>query len=561
MKELRSYPLPLGVSEKNDCMNFSIAVESGKECALLLFKKGAKEPEIRVELLEEQAIGEVRFTAFPTAKVKGREYCYEIDGERILDPYAKVVVQKEGCEKRGCVVLEDYDWEGDLPLRIPQHEVVAYSLHVRGFTKHSSSKVKKRGTFLGLMEKIPYLKELGINQIQCMPVYEFLEQEAYTNYWGYGDAYCFAPKNRYAAGNDPARELRDMVKAFHKNGIEVVLNLPFSEKTSPQMMEACLQYYVMQYHVDGFILNPVLVPVQAIQSDPILKKTKIYYMKDDFMVIMRRFLKGDEGMVDGVMWWLRRLATQEGSCNYITQHTGFTMADLVSYDRKHNEANGEDNQDGPDANYSWNCGVEGATRKKSILALRRQQMRNAFFLLLMAQGTPCLLAGDEFGNTQMGNNNVYCQDNEIAWLNWNKLAKEKNLWKYVKGLISLRKKYGILHPEKPLIGRDETSCGIPDISYHGESAWEIPNYHASRHLGVYYHGEQDCFMAYNMSWEARTLALPALPKGKKWYRILSTAQEELQEKPVVEANQKEVSVEGRTILMFVGEEEDETGKK
>lgn len=561
MKEMRGYPLPLGVTEKNDCMNFSIAVESGKTCALLLYKKGAAEPELRAELPESEAIGEVRFTALPKSKVKGREYCYEIDGEKVVDPYVRVLNNKSGSEPRGYIVFDDYDWEGDLPLRIPYHEVVAYSLHVRGFTRHSSSKVKKKGTFLGIIEKIPYLKELGINQIQCMPIYEFKENKKYANYWGYGDAFCFAPKNSYAGGNDSARELKDMVKACHKNGIEVVLNLPFSEKITPQMIETCLQYYVMQYHIDGFILNPVLAPMQGICADPLLKKTKILYLKDDFQNVMRRFLKGDEGMVEGVIWWLRKLTREVGSCNYITQHTGFTMADLVSYDVKHNEANGEDNQDGPDRNFSWNCGVEGSTRKKSILALRKKQMRNAFFLLLMAQGTPCILAGDEFANTQGGNNNVYCQDNETSWLNWNKLDKEKDLMAFVKRLIALRKEHAIVHPEKPLLGRDETSCGVPDVSYHGESAWEVPDYMASRQLGVYYHGDTDCFMAYNMHWVGHKFALPALPKGKIWYRVLSTGDETVMQEAVIEENQKETIVEGRTIVMFVGKENGKSKKQ
>mgnify|MGYP000550274311 CR=1 FL=1 len=172
----------------------------------------------------------------------------------------------------------------------------------------------------------------------------------------------------------------------------------------------CLRYYVLEYHIDGFILNPVLAPMEAILADPLLKRTKILQNKEDFQITMRRFLKGDEGMVPGVMWWLKQQSKEQRSCNYITSHNGFTLADLVSYDGKHNEANGENNQDGPDYNYSWNCGAEGATRRKAVLELRKKQMRNAFFLLLMAQGTPCLLAGDEFANSQKGNNNVYCQD-------------------------------------------------------------------------------------------------------------------------------------------------------
>lgn len=554
MREKKGYPLPLGVTENNGYVNFSVAVKQGKHCFLLIYEKGADIPCQKLELLEEDAAGEIRFIALPKAVIEHCEYNYEIEGEIMIDPYVKELVVQKGGNERGRILINAYDWEGDAPLEIPYHEVIAYSLHVRGFTKHSSSKVKNRGMFAGVAEKIPYLQELGVNQIQCMPVYAFLENKKYTNYWGYGDAYCFSPKRTYASQENAGKELKDMVKACHRAGIEVVLNLPFSEHISPLIMLECLRYYVLEYHIDGFILNPVLAPMEVILADPLLKRTKIFQNKEDFQITMRRFLKGDEGMVPGVMWWLKQQSKEHGSCNYITSHNGFTMADLVSYDGKHNEANGEQNQDGPNYNYSWNCGVEGITRRKTVLELRKKQMKNAFFLLLMAQGTPCLLAGDEFANSQKGNNNVYCQDNETAWLNWRQLEKEKELFEYVKHLIALRKRLTILHAEKPLLGRDERSCGVPDVSYHGESAWQIPQNVSSRQLGVYYHGEgereSDCFIAYNMHWMEHKFALPALPKRKKWYRVFST--EEVLEEEVLVENQKETVVNARTITMFLG---------
>lgn len=554
MRKEKGHPLPLGVTENDGYVNFSVAVKQGKDCFLVIYEKGAEKPKEKIELSEEYAVGEVRFIALPSQNLYDCEYNYEIEENIVTDPYVRELVVNENGEKRGKICQEKYDWEGDVPLEIPYHEVIAYSLHVRGFTKHSSSKVKKKGTFAGVIEKIPYLKELGINQIQCMPVYAFRENKQYKNYWGYGDAYCFAPKERYAATAHAVREMKDMVKACHRAGIEVVLNLPFSETITPQMMEECLRYYVLEYHIDGFILNPVLAPMEAILADPILKRTKILVNKEDFQITMRRFLKGDEGMISSVMWWLKQQTKEWGSCNYITSHNGFTMADLVSYDGKHNEANGENNQDGPDYNYSWNCGAEGVTRRKSVLELRKKQMRNAFFLLLMAQGTPCILAGDEFANSQKGNNNVYCQDNETAWLNWKQLEKEAELFQYVKDLIALRKRVTILHSEKPLLGRDEMSCGVPDVSYHGENAWQIPQNVASRQLGVYYHKEgepeSDCFIAYNMHWNEHKFALPALPKGKKWYRVFSTENGLTEELP--ESNQKETIVQDRTIVMFLG---------
>ena len=553
MKKMTGSPLPLGVSEKDGMVNFSVAVESGKTCKLCIYQKSVEEPEFVVELSEAESVGAVRFIALPKSKVKGKEYRYEIDGKCVVDPYVKSI-SESGDGIRGKILCEEYDWEGDEPLQLPYHEVIAYNLHVRGFTKHASSKVKNKGTFRGVIEKIPYFLELGINQIQCMPVYAFEENPKYHNYWGYGPAFCFAVKEAYAAGKNAEKELKDMVKECHKNGIEVVLHLPFTKETPNQMIEECLRYYVFEYHIDGFILNSYNAPMDTILSDPILKKTKIMQNKDEFQNVMRRFLKGDVEMIPEVMEYLKRNATESGSCNYVTNHTGFTLADLVSYETKHNEMNGEKNQDGPDYNYSCNYGEEGPTRKKHILDLRKRQMRNAMCLMLLAQGTPSILSGDEFGNTQSGNNNVYCQDNEIAWIDWKKAEKEKTFFEYVKRLIALRKEYPVLHSDKQLLGVDKSSCGVPDVSYHGEEAWQIPKQPSSKQLGVYYHGEDgsDCFVAYNMHTEEKLFALPALGKKKEWYRVFSTADEQGTTEEMLEKNQKGTMVEGRTIVMFVG---------
>ena len=558
MKTMTGYPLPIGVSVKDNIVNFSVAVESGKKCILCLYKKNSNVPEFKIELTEEEAMGEVRYVAIPKADLEHMEYNYEINGEFIIDPYVKSVAEHETIT-RGKILLQEYDWEGDKPLGLDFQEIVAYNLHVRGFTMHKSSKVKNRGTFAGVIEKISYLKDLGINQIQCMPVYAFEETPHYKNYWGYGDAYCFAIKNAYAADDDAEIEFKDMVKACHKNGIEVVLYLPFTDKVSKQLIEECLRYYVMEYHIDGFVLNPYNAPMSSILSDPILKKTKILEYKDDFQNNMRSFLIGNEGTVQGVMWWVKQITKDIGGCNYITNHTGFTLSDLVSYNEKHNEANGENNFDGPGVNLSWNCGVEGPTRKKTIQELRRKQMRNAMFLLIMSQGTPCILAGDEFANTQNGNNNVYCQDNEIAWLDWKKLEKEEQFYNYVKSLIELRKKYSVIGIDKPLLGVDKTSCGVPDVSFHGENAWQIPNQMSSKHLGVYYHHADgtDCFIAYNMHEEEQTFALPSLRQGKKWCRVLSTVDSQVGAEEVMADNHREVVLSGRTIEMYIGKKAEE----
>ena len=554
---------PLGASVLENGVNFSVAVEQGKKCELLLYKAEGKSPFWNIEMKEEPNHGMLRAIQVEGLKPEEWEYNFRIDGAECLDPYVRAVSGKknwgepleEGKVPRGRIVVDDYDWEGDTPLQIPYEEVVAYSLHVRGFTKHSSSKVKNKGTFLGVVEKIPYMRHLGINQIHLMPIYEFEENGKYKNYWGYGEAYWFAPKASYAKSHDQVKELKDMVKSCHRSGIEVILNLPFTAEVSHSNIVECIHYYMLEFHVDGFIVNPCCTPFEELRKDPLLSNTKILRQKDDFQDIMRRFLKGDEGMIDGVMWWLRHTTGKDGVFNYITSHTGFTLNDLVSYDRKHNELNGEKNQDGPDYNYSWNCGAEGPSRKKAVVELRKNQIKNACMLLLFAQGMPCIHAGDEFLNSQKGNNNVYCQDNETGWLNWSKEGEEYWLFRFVRDLIAFRRKHPVLHCKEELAGIDRVASGVPDISYHGESAWQVPSEVSSRQLGIYYYGEAfedvSCFVAYNMHWLAHSFALPALTKKKKWYLAVSTQDGVLEEEILLE-NQKEVIVDERTICIFIG---------
>lgn len=571
MKVVQGAPLPLGVSRQKEALNFAVEVKEGKQCTLLLYKCGENVPMEKIPMKEEAGTGTVRCVMLSDLPAQVCEYNYEIDGKIVTDPYAKGIAGRERWNDRVDFTphqvrgklpqKEEYPWEDDCPLRIPEEDVIAYSLHVRGFTRHSSSKVKKKGTFRGVMEKLPYLKELGINQIQCMPVYEFEERGRKVNYWGYGEGFFFAPKASYAADHDAQKELKELVKTCHREGIEVVLDFPFTAQTRFQIVEDCLRYYVMEYHIDGFLLNPYQVPVEFLRRDPVLSGTKLLIKDESFQNTMRRFLKGDEGMIACVAEQFRRKTSVSGSCNYITNHTGFTLEDLVSYDAKHNEANGEQNQDGPDYNYSWNCGVEGKTRKKQIVKLRQGQKRNAMFLLMTAQGTPCLLAGDEFGNSQGGNNNVYCQDNETGWVDWSRLEREKSFFHYVKELIAFRKKHGILHQKEALTGTDRSGSGIPDISYHGEAAWQIQQEASSRQLGILYSGspkkESNCFLLYNMHWIAHSFALPALPKDQAWYQVMST-EEGFYEQPLLIEGKRSIILEGRSVAAFVAGMSQET---
>lgn len=571
MKVVQGAPLPLGVSRQKEALNFAVEVKEGKQCTLLLYKCGENVPMEKIPMKEEAGTGTVRCVMLSDLPAQVCEYNYEIDGKIVTDPYAKGIAGRERWndqvdftphQVRGKIPQkEEYPWEDDCPLRIPEEDVIAYSLHVRGFTRHSSSKVKKKGTFRGVMEKLPYLRELGINQIQCMPVYEFEERGRKVNYWGYGEGFFFAPKASYAADHDAQKELKELVKTCHREGIEVVLDFPFTAQTRFQIVEDCLRYYVMEYHIDGFLLNPYQVSVEFLRRDPVLSGTKLLIKDESFQNTMRRFLKGDEGMIASVAEQFRRKTSVSGSCNYITNHTGFTLEDLVSYDAKHNEANGEQNQDGPDYNYSWNCGVEGKTRKKQIVKLRQGQKRNAMFLLMTAQGTPCLLAGDEFGNSQGGNNNVYCQDNETGWVDWSRLEREKSFFHYVKELIAFRKKHGILHQKEALTGTDRSGSGIPDISYHGEAAWQIQQEASSRQLGILYSGspkkESNCFLVYNMHWIAHSFALPALPKDQAWYQVMST-EEGFYEQPLLIEGKRSIILEGRSVAAFVAGMSQET---
>ena len=559
MKTAVGFPFPQGCTVEGQTVNFSIAVPEGQTCELIIYKKGARASAFSQEMPYSDVAGNLHFLSVVLEQPEDYEYCYKIGGKIVPDPYGKAFSGREhwsvskGKEKRKLrtrIVTDTFDWEKSQFPHLNKEDVIAYSLHVRGFTKHSSSGVAHKGTFDGVTEKLPYLQKLGINQIHLMPVYEFDENQRHVNYWGYGKAYFFAPKASYAAG-DPVNEMKSLVRQMHLAGIEVILEMPFTEGTTFSLILDCLRYWVMQYHVDGFIVNPYICNPDELAKDPVLAKSKILKKEDGFQNVMRRFLKGDEGMIRDVICQLKNQDTQ--LYNYIASHNGFTHCDVVSYDGKHNEANGENNLDGPDYNYSWNCGAEGNSRKKAVNELRKNQIFNAFFLLLFAQGMPCILSGDEFMNTQKGNNNAYCQDNLISWLDWNQLSRQEELYTFVCRLIALRKACMKQTAKKSedTMGRS----GIPQISYHGEDAWQMPAGRASRQLGVFYHEEsteKDFYIAYNMHWLSHSFALPSLPKGMEWVCIAGTKEGVLDEKEAVPVKDKKVQLEERTIKVFVG---------
>lgn len=597
-----------GVRKLGEDVCFTVAVPDKKTCSLLLYRKGRKEPEAAISMEGSGQYGDLRSVLVKGLPADRYEYNYEIDGQVVTDPYACRIAGRESFGKpvkeeelRGRICSGVFDWEGDRPLRLPYEDIVAYAAHVRGFTKHGTSKVKAKGTFAGLKEKISYLKELGINQLELMPVYEFSElasmenpelkkyapldeSETRINYWGYSPkAYYFAPKASYAGSDNPVQELKELIRELHKNGIELILEFYFPKGTKASLILSCIRYWVVEYHIDGVHINRDNAPVEALAQDPLLSHTKIFSegfaldeiyedktvpafrnlaeYNDGFMLDARRFLKGDEGQLAAMTGRARHNPARNGVINYMANHNGFTLMDLVSYDEKHNEANGEANRDGSNINYSWNCGEEGPSRKKRLLKLRGRQLRNAFTILLLSQGTPLIYAGDERGNSQSGNNNAWCQDNELSWIPWKTGKQEMQLLEYVKGLIAFRKAHPVFHQSRELQMMDYLSCGYPDVSYHGKQAWfaDFENY--SRSVGILYAGdyvEDDFFyVAYNMHWMPHEFALPALPADRKWRVALNTGLEGMEGifpegREEILKEQRQVMVPERTILVLAG---------
>ena len=594
----------MGAVPVKDGIVFSMERKNNEEASLLLYKKGSKEVIQEIPFPATNTIGDI--VCVKAEKIASARYEYNccIDGKVTLDPYAKVLIgtgkfgeeHPEGHEVRCAMIAGNYDWEDDRKPQIAYEDAVMYSFHVRGFTKQRYSGVRHKGTFLGITEKAEYFKELGINQIKLMPAYEFTEMESVKtharyrkeeelpkrlNYWGYTKAFHFAPKRAYAATKDPVREFKDMVKTMHRLGIEVLMEFYFPEGCSPRYITECLQYWVQEYHVDGFHVRGVQGICNLMATDPLFADTKllnIYFpveeiygkknlpkkrmvaeCNDGFMIDVRRFLKGDEESLKAFAERMRRNPKGSGLINYIASHDGFTLCDLVSYEERHNEDNGEQNRDGRVQNYSWNCGEEGKSRKKKILELRNRQMKNAWCMLLLSAGTTMILAGDEFCNSQLGNNNPYCLDNEISWLDW-KGYKSGNseMFRFVKDLIAFRKKHKILHMGQELSMTDSLSCGFPGISYHSSSAWYGELDGQNRKIGVMYCGkyadeDELIYIAYNMHWMEHTFALPALPGGYRWNVALDTSEGILEEdKWRLLPDSRQVQVSSRTVIVLIG---------
>ncbi len=634
----------LGATALSNGVNFTVHSQGAESCELVLYYRGAKKPFAVLPFPENYRIGKVYSMIVFGLDIENFEYAYRLNGpydpERgllfdrtkdLLDPYARAVTGQSvwGSNPnrengyRAEVVVNDFDWGNIKHQARPMQDLVIYELHVRGFTRHDSSGVQHPGTFDGLREKIPYLKRLGINAVELMPIFEFdetvgkreVDGKVLLDYWGYNTVSFFAPNTSYTASTEYNREgieLKKLVRELKDNGIEVILDVVFNHTAEGnelgpcisfkgfdnniyymltpdgkyynfsgcgntlncnhpvvhQMILECLRYWTIEYRVDGFRFDLASILgrnedgapmhraplLKSLANDPILGDVKLIaeawdagglYQVGSFQAWnrwaewngkyrddIRSFLKGD-------YWFAPEAAKRIGgspdlytgqyrgynsSVNFITCHDGFTLNDLYSYNEKHNEANGWQNSDGAGDNRSWNCGVEGDTQDEEILRLRRRMVKNACAVLMCSRGTPMFLAGDEFGNTQFGNNNAYCQDNEISWLDWNLLEKNKELFRFFQYMIQFRM-------DHPAVRGDlmTSRLGFPYISLHREKAWDDNVTSDTRYLGVMFAGRMDnekediVYLAMNVYWESVSIELPDLPEDKYWQVCVNTA--------------------------------------
>ncbi len=684
----RGRPIPFGTTLVPNGVNFSVFSSYSTTCTLVLFEKRAPEPLVEIPFPEEFRIGNVYCMIVFDLDVENIEYGYRMDGpwdpdagyrfdetKILCDPYAKAIGGRDTWleepdwndiyQHRARLAFEDFDWEDEHPLEIPIEDLVIYEMHVRSFTRHPSSGVRHPGTFAAIREKIPYLRELGVNCIELMPVFEFDEwennrrhpetDELLVNYWGYSTLGFFAPKAGYAATGKfgmQVDELKNLVKELHGNGIEVILDVVFNHTAEGDhrghtisfrgidnktyymltpdgyyfnfsgcgntlncnhpvvrnVVLDCLRYWASEYHVDGFrfdlasilgrdprgrpLPNPPLL--ETLAHDPILARCKLIaeawdagglYQVGSFPAygrwaewngkyrdMIRKFLKGEPGQVGELSQriqgspdlYYRRGPT--ASVNFITCHDGFTLYDLFSYNDKHNEANGENNNDGANDNNSWNCGWEGETDDLEVNSLRRRQIKNALTVLLLSRGVPMILMGDEMGRTQYGNNNTYCHDSEINWLDWSLLESNADLFRYTKLLIDFRQKHPVLRGRHHFRHCDYAGSGYQDISFHGTQPWNCDWSSESSNFAFMLCGKharqgtvQDDFIyvAMNMHWDSVNFQPPPLPEGMRWHVFANTGMPspediyEVGQEPGI-GDQSNFLVGSRSVVVLVG---------
>jgi isoamylase len=623
----KGFLFPFGTFATSDGINFSVYAKEADAIRLCLFHENeTSSPFEKIELHKTGDIWHILVKELSPTIAYGYEVTKKESTQLVLDPYAKSIVSepKWQAESRkefaykplGKVVQHTFNWENDSSPNISKTDLIIYEMHVRGFTCHPSSKVQGPGTFKGIIEKIPYLLELGVNAVELMPIQEFCEEDVIQvnpesqkklhNYFGYSTINFFSLMNRYAsesAEDKAISEFKTLVKELHKNGIEVILDVVFNHTLEgnekgptlsyrgldpkayymidnqnqymnfsgcgntfncnhPITMELIIQalrYWVLEYHVDGFRFDLAAVfnrgsdgtPLEKaplmefISTDPVLSSIKLIAEPWDagglyqlgkfasqgprwsdwngkYQQIVRNFIKGtpdQKGLFASALSGSTELFPNSpfSSINYVVAHDGFTLADLVSYNEKHNVANGENNNDGSNQNDSWNCGYEGETTSKRVLNLRQKQMRNFHLALMLSQGIPMFLMGDEYGHTRQGNNNPWGQDNELNWFLWDKLERNKGFHQFCRFLIHFRKKHPLLHIEN--------HWSEKEIKWHGlnidQPEWENDN----RVLAFTLHfptGEAGLYAAFNASHSYQNLIIPSPGEGKSWQWVVNT---------------------------------------
>lgn len=669
-----------GATRAQDGVSFTIHSFGATSCALLLFYPQEQEPYARLEFPESYHIGNTYSMLVFGLNIEEFEYAFQLDGPYdkekgmlfdkehvLLDPFAKAVTgqRKWGERPEGGkdfvyharVVENNFDWGNMKQLEHPFEELVIYEMHVRGFTKDASSGVNAKGTYEGLREKIPYLKDLGINAVELMPIFEFDEMEGTRvvdgerlyNYWGYNTVCFFAPNTSYSSvveHNHEGDELKSLIYELKENGIEVILDVVFNHTAEGnedgpcfsfkgidnkiyyiltpdghyynfsgcgnvmncnhpavhRFIIECLRYWVVEYRVDGFrfdlasILSrdqngaPMSDPpiLQSIACDAILGKVKLIAEAWDAAGLyqvgsfpswsrwaewngkyrddMRRFLKGDAGMAGTAITRITGSKDlydpihrgESASVNFLSCHDGFSLYDLYAYNEKHNEKNGWDNTDGDNNGNSWNCGTEGETEDIQIDGLRRRMIKNAFSTLMCSRGPAMFYAGDEFCNTQFGNNNAYCQDNQISWLDWSRLERYGEIHDFFRYMIAFRKRYPILCKTTK-----HSACGLPDISIHNGIPWSEGT-DDSRLIGVMYAGrnredtgDDIVFYSMNAYWEPLIMQLPELPDGRQWKICVNTSVEYADGLDVEALTEfyykKTLRIPPRTVIILVAE--------
>jgi isoamylase len=695
-------PYPLGATCTNEGVNFALYADNAAKVELCLFDS-VNDTKESITIKIKERTHHIWHVFLPNLK-PGQLYGYRVYGEYkpeeghrynhhklLIDPYAKAIAgiiewsdalfgYEVGHEDedlsfstedsapfipKSVVIDSQFDWGNDKPPKIPYHKSVIYETHVRGFTKmHPGIPDELKGTYAGISHpvSIEYLKALGITAIELMPVHHFvsdrhLQEKGLANYWGYNTIGFFAPDARYSSNGvagEQVIEFKNMVKAFHEAGIEVILDVVYNHTAEGnhkgptlsfkgidnaayyrlieenkryyndytgtgntlnanlpnvlRLMMDSLRYWIQDMHVDGFRFDLAATLARElhevdrlsaffdiIHQDPVISQVKLIAEPWDigeggyqvgkfppgwaewngkYRDCMRDFWRGADSMLGEFA--LRFTGSPDlyesdyrrptASINFITAHDGFTLNDLVSYNEKHNQANGEDNNDGESHNRSWNCGAEGETDDPAIQALRKQQKRNLLTTLFLSQGVPMLLAGDEISRTQKGNNNAYCQDNELSWINWE--TADEELLDFTRKLIEFRRSHPVFCRRRWFQGQRIKGTGVEDIAWFLPDATEMTeehwNHHFAKSLGVYLNGlgihwvgpkgepitDDNFYIIFNAHFEAVPYILPPAKYGKQWKKILDTSYGFDGHEPFEASS--EITVQGRSVVVLSG---------